>query len=160
MIQDIAIEPVAGEFDVGELEAHLAAMPLVARDPHDPHTFMAMYAQELLESAIAERTAHSDRFPTGAILFDVHSHRIGIHYLSTEVETARHFVAWLRGRYPVRFFDDDYGGEVSDVDANLERLFGEIHPPSVARYDEHGLEVINDPVGIAKALIDALLDAI
>ncbi len=157
MIQDIAIEPVTGEFDVGEVEAYLAALPLVARDPHDAHTFIAMYAQELLDDAIAERVAHSDQFPTGSILFDVHSHRIGIHYLSSEVETARHFVAWLRGRYPVRFFDDDYGGEVPDVDANFERLFGEVHPPSVAQYDEHGLEVINDPVGIAKALIDALL---
>lgn len=122
MIEDIGIEPVHGTFDVPAIEAFLAAMPLTARDPWRPGTFLVAWDADSLASALARA---QDAPPYGVTLVVVHTSRIGVAYRSASVEPARRFVRWLRDHYAVRTFDDDYGGEVTDrVDDGLELLFG------------------------------------
>ncbi len=159
MTFDLVIEPVAGEFDVEQLEAYLLAMPHVARDPARPHAFVSDYTRHGL-AEVVERLAAGGGYAPSDILILVAPHDVHIVQMASHRETARHFIAWLRARYELRYLDNDYGGEIHDVDDDLVKLFGAVDPPAVAiDWDrDAGFEIFNDPMGIAQDVIAAQID--
>ncbi len=158
MIQDIILRTADHrEFDVTSVEKYIVSLRYSARDPVSPHTFMLSYGVSGIETALHARADEPARFPGTVIGVEVAPMMIRIWYRITPVEPARHFVAWLRKHYTLRYEDADYGGDVPEVDDALEVLFGAIEAPFVQVSEDGGFALANDPEGVARCLLDALL---
>lgn len=124
MIMDIVMRPVEGEFEVAQIAGYLERQPFTARDVHDVETFMIADDAPTLEEAQAARVTDSRHFPYTVILISVHAASVSVAYRCSEPLAARRFVEWMLTQHRLRFFDDDYGGEVTErVTCNLDYLF-------------------------------------
>jgi hypothetical protein len=120
VIEDLVLEPVAGEFDVDAIAAYLDAQATAARDPQESRRFLLSSKPETLVDAIDKRRAGDPSISLRvAIVFPVAA-RILVGFRTRDTAPVRVFLEWLGARQPIKILDED-GNDFTD--RGLDYLF-------------------------------------
>ncbi len=107
-----------------DIRAHLAALPTARRDQWDDAVYIVTDDPATLRSVIDAREKSQVGFPRIAALIRLYNTRVDFAVDTLEVETVRAFARWLRGNYRVAILDESFQDITTEVDDNLDYLFG------------------------------------
>ncbi len=152
-----------------DIRAHLAALPTARRDRWDDAVYIVADDPATLRSVIDVREESQVGFPRIAALVRLCDARVDFAVDTLEVEAVRAFARWLRGTYDLAILDGAFQDITSEVDDNLDYLFGKpgkrrLVPVGFFRELKHGrrngqslLEVMRDTAKPGESRIAAYL---
>jgi hypothetical protein len=113
---NVAVQPIAGGFDVAAVRSYLEAKPDVLLDPLGSGTYLLIGLGSPAAKGVLgrNRVADPSRFPyTTLILVTAERVDVYVEYSHREERgSAREFVTWLAGRQPCRI-TDEYGRDLT-----------------------------------------------
>src|SRR5689334_3281425 len=124
MINDIALEPVGGEFDVSAICEHLESLASAVRDPVNPAQYLMASDVAVLRDGIEQRQQRPERVPYTLTIVAPTTSRVLLAFRSGDTAPARAFVQWLRERVELRVLDLDFNDFTKESLNNLDFLFG------------------------------------